>query len=108
MGQWSGGERPRRRGRSARRRPVPPRRPARARGGLGWGWRRRLGGCLFDGSGFTNLTRAPLDFHGTMERYLEAKGILFEMLEEASAKRFAKAAVLNAHDAARAHLRRRR
>ena len=67
----------------------------------------RLAGCLFDVAVFTNLTRDHLDFHGTMERYLEAKGILFEMLEEASAKRFAKAAVLNADDAASAYLRRR-
>lgn len=65
----------------------------------------RLAGCEVDVAVFTNLTRDHLDFHGTMERYLAAKGTLFEMLDEPSHKPFPKAAVLNADDAASAYLR---
>jgi UDP-N-acetylmuramoyl-L-alanyl-D-glutamate--2,6-diaminopimelate ligase len=65
----------------------------------------RLEGCEFDVAVFTNLTRDHLDFHGTMERYLEAKGALFEMLQWPTAKPFPRAAVLNADDAASEYLR---
>jgi UDP-N-acetylmuramoyl-L-alanyl-D-glutamate--2,6-diaminopimelate ligase len=65
----------------------------------------RLDGCEFDVAVFTNLTRDHLDFHGSMERYLAAKGLLFEMLDAPSAKRFPRAAVLNADDAASEYLR---
>jgi len=65
----------------------------------------RLAGCRFDLAVFTNLTRDHLDFHGTMERYLAAKGILFEMLDDSSTKAFPRAAVLNADDDASAYLR---
>jgi UDP-N-acetylmuramoyl-L-alanyl-D-glutamate--2,6-diaminopimelate ligase len=65
----------------------------------------RLDGCEFDVAVFTNLTRDHLDFHGSMERYLAAKGILFEMLERPSAKQFTRAAVLNADDPACEYLR---
>lgn len=37
----------------------------------------RLRGCHFDGAIFTNLTSEHLDYHGTMERYFEAKERLF-------------------------------
>ncbi len=37
----------------------------------------RLDGCDFDVAVFTNLSRDHLDFHGTMENYLMAKGLLF-------------------------------
>ncbi|MCF4150533.1 UDP-N-acetylmuramoyl-L-alanyl-D-glutamate--2,6-diaminopimelate ligase [Dethiosulfovibrio sp. F2B] len=37
----------------------------------------RLSGCLFDVAVFTNLTSEHLDFHGDMERYFEAKKLLF-------------------------------
>jgi UDP-N-acetylmuramoyl-L-alanyl-D-glutamate--2,6-diaminopimelate ligase len=60
----------------------------------------RLAGCEVDVAVFTNLTRDHLDFHGTMERYLAAKGLLFEMLDEPSSKRFPRAAVVNADDPA--------
>src|SRR6266496_1843453 len=60
----------------------------------------RLDGCEFDVGVFTNLTRDHLDFHGTMESYRAAKGRLFEMLDKASVKPFARAAVLNADDEA--------
>jgi UDP-N-acetylmuramoyl-L-alanyl-D-glutamate--2,6-diaminopimelate ligase len=64
----------------------------------------RLDGCRFDAAIFTNLSRDHLDFHGTMERYLEAKGILFEKLGETSAKDFPKAAVINADQMASAYI----
>lgn len=66
----------------------------------------RLDGCQFDVAVFTNLTRDHLDFHGTMERYLEAKGLLFRMLSDSSAKTFPRAAVINGDDDAAAYLRR--
>jgi UDP-N-acetylmuramoyl-L-alanyl-D-glutamate--2,6-diaminopimelate ligase len=67
----------------------------------------RLEGCEFDVAVFTNLTRDHLDFHGTMERYLAAKGLLFEMLNRPTDKRFPRAAVLNADEDASTYLRTR-
>ena len=60
----------------------------------------RLNGCLPDVAVFTNLSRDHLDFHGTMERYREAKGLLFAMLDLPSEKSFPKAAIVNAADEA--------
>lgn len=40
----------------------------------------RLSGTLFDIAVFTNLSRDHLDFHGTMEHYGYAKGLLFSSL----------------------------
>lgn len=40
----------------------------------------RLAGTEFDVAVFTNLTHDHLDFHGTMENYGEAKGLLFAQL----------------------------
>jgi UDP-N-acetylmuramoyl-L-alanyl-D-glutamate--2,6-diaminopimelate ligase len=37
----------------------------------------RLEGVAFDAGAFTNLTQDHLDYHGTMESYLEAKALLF-------------------------------
>lgn len=37
----------------------------------------RLEGVLFQAAGFTNLTRDHLDYHKTMEAYLDAKMLLF-------------------------------
>ena len=37
----------------------------------------RVDGCFFDVAVFTNLTQDHLDYHGTMENYLEAKKKLF-------------------------------
>lgn len=37
----------------------------------------RLAGTHFETAVFTNLTRDHLDYHGSMQRYEEAKGILF-------------------------------
>ncbi|MFQ5532900.1 MAG: UDP-N-acetylmuramoyl-L-alanyl-D-glutamate--2,6-diaminopimelate ligase, partial [Candidatus Methylomirabilales bacterium] len=42
----------------------------------------RVQGCAFDVAVFTNLTQDHLDFHGTMEAYVEAKSQLFTMLGE--------------------------
>ena len=67
----------------------------------------RLRGCELDVAVFTNLTRDHLDFHGTMNAYLAAKGLLFEMLDAPTAKRFPRAAVLNADDAASVYLKER-
>ncbi len=65
----------------------------------------RLEGCEFDVAVFTNLTRDHLDFHGSMERYLAAKGQLFEILERPTQKQFPRTAVLNADEEASTYLR---
>jgi UDP-N-acetylmuramoyl-L-alanyl-D-glutamate--2,6-diaminopimelate ligase len=54
----------------------------------------RVHGLDFRVGVFTNLTQDHLDFHGTMERYTEAKQILFDTLAVSSH------AVVNADDAA--------
>jgi UDP-N-acetylmuramoyl-L-alanyl-D-glutamate--2,6-diaminopimelate ligase len=59
---------------------------------------RKLRGIDVDVAVFTNLTPEHLDFHGTLQAYLEAKGILFEMLTAGRDKGVAKTAVLNADD----------
>ncbi len=56
----------------------------------------RVTACTFDVAGFTNITQDHLDFHKTMEEYLEAKGILFRM---------ARHGVINADDESVARLR---
>jgi len=43
---------------------------------------RRLDGCRFRVAGLTNLTQDHLDYHGSMENYLDAKALLFEKLLE--------------------------
>ena len=55
---------------------------------------RRVEGIAFAAGNFTNLTRDHLDFHGTMEAYRDAKGLLF---------RQARAAILNLDDEAGRH-----
>ncbi len=59
---------------------------------------RKLRGTEVDIAVFTNLSPEHLDFHGTLQSYLEAKGILFEMLGQGTDKGVAKTAVLNADD----------
>lgn len=59
---------------------------------------RKLRHCDVDIAVFTNLSPEHLDFHETLQRYLEAKGILFEMLATSADKGAPKAAVLNADD----------
>ena len=60
---------------------------------------RKLRGTDIDVAVFTNLSAEHLDFHGTLQAYLEAKGILFEMLGRGRDKGIRKTAVLNADDA---------
>jgi len=59
---------------------------------------RKIRGTDLDIAVFTNLTPEHLDFHGTLQAYLEAKGILFEMLVLGHDKGVPKTAVLNADD----------
>lgn len=59
---------------------------------------RKIRGIDVDVAVFTNLSSEHLDFHGTLQAYLEAKGILFEMLTQGRDKGVPKAAVLNADD----------
>ena len=59
---------------------------------------RKVRGCEVDIAVFTNLTPEHLDFHGTLQAYLEAKAILFEMLAKSTDKGVPKTAVLNADD----------
>jgi UDP-N-acetylmuramoyl-L-alanyl-D-glutamate--2,6-diaminopimelate ligase len=67
----------------------------------------RLDDCEFDLAVFTTLSSDHLDFHGTVEEYLAAKGRLFEMLDESVDKGVPKTAVLNADDPAFEALRSR-
>jgi UDP-N-acetylmuramoyl-L-alanyl-D-glutamate--2,6-diaminopimelate ligase len=62
----------------------------------------RVKGCDFRTALFTNLTQDHLDYHRTMDKYREAKGLLFARLgntfsRQASSRKFA---VLNADDPA--------
>ncbi|MCI8497350.1 MAG: UDP-N-acetylmuramoyl-L-alanyl-D-glutamate--2,6-diaminopimelate ligase [Clostridiales bacterium] len=43
----------------------------------------RMDGCTFEAAVFTNLTQDHLDYHGTMERYFEAKRRLFRQSRHA-------------------------
>lgn len=52
----------------------------------------RVGGCTFKGAVLTNLTQDHLDYHITMDKYFEAKAILFEKLKKGDF------AVINADD----------
>jgi UDP-N-acetylmuramoyl-L-alanyl-D-glutamate--2,6-diaminopimelate ligase len=65
----------------------------------------RVDQCEFDVGVFTNLAPDHLDFHGSMAEYRDAKAILFRMLGTSMEKGFAKAAILNADDAASGDLR---
>lgn len=56
----------------------------------------RLAGVDFDVAIFTNLTHDHLDFHGTMEEYGNAKGLLFSQLGQDLEKN--KQVILNADD----------
>ncbi|MFB9325426.1 UDP-N-acetylmuramoyl-L-alanyl-D-glutamate--2,6-diaminopimelate ligase [Paenibacillus aurantiacus] len=62
----------------------------------------RVKGCRFRTAVFTNLTQDHLDYHGSMERYAQAKGLLFSRLgnEYGTEESDRAYAVLNADDAA--------
>ncbi len=57
----------------------------------------RTRGLEWDTAVFTNLTQDHLDFHGTMERYFDAKAKLFEQLAQQQKKR-KPVAVINIDD----------
>lgn len=59
---------------------------------------RKVRGTEVDVAVFTNLSPEHLDFHGTLQGYLDAKALLFEMLGASVDKGVAKGAVLNADD----------
>jgi len=59
---------------------------------------RKIRGIDVDVAVFTNLSPEHLDFHGTLQAYLEAKAILFGMLAQGRDKGVPKAAVVNADD----------
>ena len=59
---------------------------------------RKVRGSEIDVAVFTNLSPEHLDFHNTLQEYLDAKAILFEMLDTSADKGVAKTAVLNADD----------
>ncbi|WP_096189225.1 UDP-N-acetylmuramoyl-L-alanyl-D-glutamate--2,6-diaminopimelate ligase [Evansella halocellulosilytica] len=60
----------------------------------------RVHGCEFNIAVFTNLSQDHLDFHGTMERYGYAKGLLFAQLGNAYDQNKYKMAVINNDDEA--------
>ena len=57
----------------------------------------RMSSCEFDVAVFTNLTRDHLDYHGSMEKYFEAKEKFFSEVLERSPKKN-KFAVINQDD----------
>ncbi len=59
---------------------------------------RRIDGCCFDVGVFTNLTRDHLDYHGSMENYLEAKLRLFRELLSPTPGKPCRKAVINMDD----------
>lgn len=60
----------------------------------------RVEACEFDLAIFTNLTQDHLDFHGNMQSYLRAKGLLFAGLDREAQKVAPKHAVVNIDDPA--------
>lgn len=58
----------------------------------------RVAGVEFDTAVFTNITQDHLDFHKTMENYLEAKKKLFSNLQPNSAKGREKHGIVNIDD----------
>lgn len=59
---------------------------------------RKLEGCAFDVVGVTNVTHDHLDFHGSWENYLRAKGHLLELLATPDEKPGSRTAILNRDD----------
>jgi UDP-N-acetylmuramoyl-L-alanyl-D-glutamate--2,6-diaminopimelate ligase len=58
----------------------------------------RLDHCGFDVGVLTNITPDHLDFHGSLEEYRKAKGLLFEMLNDQPHGAPRRTAVLNRDD----------
>jgi UDP-N-acetylmuramoyl-L-alanyl-D-glutamate--2,6-diaminopimelate ligase len=59
---------------------------------------KRVDGCHFDVGIFSNLTRDHLDYHGTMEQYLDAKSRLFSELLRPTPEKPHRRAVINRDD----------
>ncbi len=59
---------------------------------------KRADGCHFDVGIFSNLTRDHLDYHATMEKYLEAKCRLFSDLLRPTSEKPRRRAVINMDD----------
>jgi UDP-N-acetylmuramoyl-L-alanyl-D-glutamate--2,6-diaminopimelate ligase len=68
---------------------------------------KRVYGCHFDVGVFSNLTRDHLDYHVTMESYLDAKSRLFTDLLRPSQKKPYRRAVVNMDDPYGAEIARR-
>ncbi|MFD1735721.1 UDP-N-acetylmuramoyl-L-alanyl-D-glutamate--2,6-diaminopimelate ligase [Bacillus salitolerans] len=62
----------------------------------------RVHGCDYDIAVFTNLTQDHLDYHGSMEEYKRAKGLLFAQLGNKFDHTRPKFAIINADDLAAA------
>ena len=60
----------------------------------------RVFGCDYDIAVFSNLTQDHLDYHGTMENYRYAKGLLFSRMGMPIREGEPKYAILNADDEA--------
>jgi len=58
----------------------------------------RVDECEYDIAAFTNVGRDHLDFHGSEEEYVAAKGRLFKLLDESIDKGIKKTSVLNWDD----------
>jgi len=58
----------------------------------------RVDECEYDIAAFTNVGRDHLDFHGSEEEYVAAKGRLFSLLDESVDRGIVKTAVLNWDD----------
>ena len=64
----------------------------------------RVHACDFDVAAFTNVGHDHLDYHGSWEDYVRAKGRLIELCAAAYPKGVPKTAVLNRGDASYGHL----
>ncbi|MGL4819460.1 MAG: UDP-N-acetylmuramoyl-L-alanyl-D-glutamate--2,6-diaminopimelate ligase [Bacilli bacterium] len=58
----------------------------------------RVHGCAYDVAVFTNLTQDHLDFHGSMERYFQAKSLLFSQMGNSFTEK-PRYAIVNVDDA---------
>jgi len=68
----------------------------------------RVAACDYDIAVITNVTHEHLDYHGSWQNYLEAKGKMFEYLGETPRKRIgnSRMAVLNKDDQSYSYLKR--
>jgi len=68
----------------------------------------RVIACDYDIAAVTNVTHEHLDYHGSYQAYLQAKGMLFEMLSQTPVKEIGnvRLAVLNKDDDSYAYLKR--